>query len=64
MHHLLYIARREKRLKQTEVARKLNMHSATYSKKERNELDFTLREAFILAELFETTVDELFSKGR
>lgn len=37
------------------------MHSVTYSKKERGELDFTLSEAFILADFFKTTVDVLFA---
>lgn len=57
----LYVARKEKQLKQTEVARLINIHSTTYSKKERGELDFTLSEAFILADFFETTVDSLFA---
>ena len=63
MHYRLYVARKEKNLKQKDLARITKMHSVTYSRKEREELDFTLKEAFVLAELFETTVDELFSKG-
>jgi len=63
MHHNLYVARRENRLKQTEVAKKLAIHRVSYSRKERGEQDFTLNEAFILAKLFDTTVDQLFSKG-
>lgn len=63
MHHNLYVARRENRMKQTEVAKKLMIHRVSYSRKERGEQDFTLNEAFILAKLFNTTVDQLFSKG-
>lgn len=62
MHHKLYVARRENRLKQAEVAKKLMIHRVSYSRKERGEQDFTLNEAFILAKLFNTTVDQLFSK--
>lgn len=60
MYYALYVARKERRLKQSDVARKLNIHSVTYSRKERGELDFSLSEAFTLARMFDTTVDELF----
>ena len=63
MHHNLYIARRENKMKQVEVAKKLMIHSVTYSRKERGELDFTLKEAFILSDLFDKPVEELFRKG-
>ncbi len=64
MHHKLYIARKENKLKQADVASKLMIHSVTYSRKERGELDFTLKEAFILSELFNTTVEELFKRRK
>lgn len=57
----LYVARKENNLKQRDIARLLNMHEVTYSRKERGELDFTLSEAFILADYFNTTVDVLFA---
>nr|WP_274310502.1 helix-turn-helix transcriptional regulator [Solibacillus daqui] len=57
----LYVARKEKKLKQSDVARLLNIHAVTYSRKERGDLEFTLSEAFILANFFETTVDSLFA---
>lgn len=63
MHHNLFVARRENRMKQAEVAKKLMIHSGSYGRKERGEQDFLLSEAFILAKLFNTTVDQLFSKG-
>ena len=62
MHYKLYVARKENRLKQKDVARELDIHSVTYSRKESGEKEFTLSEAFRLAEIFETTVDELFRK--
>lgn len=62
MHYKLYVARKENKLKQKDVARKLDIHSVTYSRKETGEKEFTLSEALILAEMFDTTVDELFGK--
>lgn len=56
----LYVARKENNIKQRDIARLLNMHEVTYSRKERGELDFTLSEAFILADYFNTTIDALF----
>lgn len=62
MYYKLYVARKENKLKQVDVAKKLNIHSVTYSRKETGEKEFTLTEAFKLAEMFDTTVDELFGK--
>lgn len=62
MHYKLYVARKENRLKQIDIARKLDIHSVTYSRKETGEKEFTLSEALSLAEMFNTTVDELFGK--
>lgn len=56
----LYVARREKRLKQKDVAKLLHIHAVTYSRKERGELDFTLNEAFILSDYFNIPLDDLF----
>lgn len=60
MHYKLYVARKENRLKQVDIAKKLDIHSVTYSRKETGEKEFTLTEALKLAEIFETTVDDLF----
>lgn len=57
----LFVARKENKLKQRDIASLLNMHEVTYSRKERGEVDFTLNEAFILADFFKTTVDVLFA---
>lgn len=62
MHYNLYIARKENRMKQVDIAKKLMIHSVTYSRKERGELDFTLTEAFMLSELFGISVEGLFKK--
>lgn len=62
MHVNLYVARKENRLKQKDVARELGIHSVTYSRKETGEKEFTLSEALKLAEMFDTTVDELFRR--
>lgn len=61
MHIKLYIARKEKRLKQKDLADKLAIHPVTYSRKERGELDFTLTEAFILSDFFNIPIQELFN---
>ena len=63
MHYNLYIARKENRMKQVEVAKKIGMHSVTYSRKERGELDFTLSEAFALSEMFGVSIEKLFKRG-
>lgn len=63
MNHKLYIARREKNLKQKEVADLLHINSTTYYRKENGISEFTLSEAFTLSALFETSVDKLFGNG-
>ena len=62
MHYRLYVARRERRLKQKHVADHLQIHSATYNRKENGVAEFTLSEAFALANYFGSTVDELFQQ--
>ena len=60
MHHKLYIARRENKLKQKDVAKKINIHPQTYYQKETGKKDFTLTEAKRLAIIFNCTLDDLF----
>lgn len=62
MQHSLYVARRENRLKQRDLAKVLNIDPVTYQRKESGKAVFTLPEAFILANHFEMTVDELFKR--
>ena len=61
-NHKLYVARRENKVTQRVVAKKLGMHYNTYCKKESGKLDFSLKEAKLLAKLFDTTLDELFGE--
>ncbi|MEK4128574.1 helix-turn-helix transcriptional regulator [Solibacillus sp. FSL W8-0474] len=56
----LYVARRERRLKQGDVAKKIMVHSGSYGRKERGEQDFTLNEAFILSDYFNISIEDLF----
>ena len=46
--------------KQEEIAKFLGMSAANYCKKESGSINFSLREAKILSELFEATMDEIF----
>lgn len=62
MHYRLFVTRKENRLHQVDVAKVLGIHSVTYSRKETGDKEFTLTEAFKLAKMFDTTVDELFRK--
>jgi len=60
LNRQLYIKRRESGLYQREVAEKLGIHKQTYCRKEKGEQDFTIREARMLAQIFNCTLDELF----
>ena len=58
----LYVKRRERNLKQSDVAKALNIHTQTYYLKENGKLVFNINEAIKLAEMFDCTLDELFRK--
>lgn len=60
MYHKLYIARREKRLRQKDVAKMLHIDPQTYHLKEAGKREFTLKEAIQLTKIFSMTLDELF----
>lgn len=62
MHPYLYVERKERHLKQTDVAALLNINHVTYHRKETGQTDFTLREALFLANYFGLSVEKLFSK--
>lgn len=62
MYHELYIQRRERRLSQKDLAKLLRISQSSYQNKEIGRTAFTLPEAVLLAEYFDMTVDELFSK--
>lgn len=61
MNVQVYIKRREKRLKQDDVAEMLFLSRNTYGKKERGEIAFTIPEGKRLANYYGCTLDELFS---
>ncbi|WOV83901.1 helix-turn-helix domain-containing protein [Sporosarcina jeotgali] len=56
----LYAARRELGIEQKALAKLLNIHWTSYSRKERGVHDFTLSEAKKLAEYFNCTLNDLF----
>lgn len=62
MIHNLYIARRESRLYQKDVAKKLGIHPQTYHEKESGKKEFTIKEGKRLARLFNCTLDDLFAE--
>lgn len=57
----LYIARNEAKHSQSYVAKKLGITPQRYQLKESGKANFTLPEAKILSELYDMTLDELFS---
>ncbi|MBP3037951.1 helix-turn-helix transcriptional regulator [Bacillaceae bacterium Marseille-Q3522] len=61
-HIKLYVARREHRLKQTDVAKKLCISHQTYHRKECGKSEFTLTEAKMLAKIFKCSLDDLFGE--
>lgn len=60
MHHKLYIARRERKMHQKDVAKRLRINPQTYHLKGSGKSDFTLKEAKKLAEIFDCTLNDLF----
>lgn len=60
MHYKLFIKRKEAKMKQTEVAKALNVTNVTYSLKENGKYDFTLAEAIKLTRIFGCTLNDLF----
>lgn len=63
MNHKLYVMRRENRLKQKDVAKRIGIHPQSYHLKESGKRQFTIEEGLKLARLFDCTLDELFGKG-
>lgn len=60
MNAQVYIKRKEKRLRQCDVARKLMISTQSYHLKETGKNAFTVPEAKRLARLFNCSLDELF----
>ena len=60
---ILYITRKEHGHTQKAIAKKLSISPQRYQIKESGEGTFTLPEAKILSELYEMSIDELFSNS-
>ncbi|MBV5122211.1 helix-turn-helix transcriptional regulator [Bacillus halotolerans] len=60
MYLNLFVARKEKRKSQREIAEVLKISPQTYHLKESGKSDFLLAEARVLAQLFERSIDDLF----
>lgn len=59
----LYVIRRENRLKQKDVAKRIGIHPQSYHLKESGKRQFTIEEGLKLARLFNCTLDDLFGEG-
>lgn len=60
---MLYIARKEHGHTQKAIAKKLSISPQRYQLKESGKAKFSLDEAKILSELYEMTIDQLFSSS-
>ncbi|MEC0282296.1 helix-turn-helix transcriptional regulator [Terribacillus saccharophilus] len=60
MNAKLYVVRREKGLKQKEVANLLGIHPQTYHLKEKGKEHFTIPEALMVARIMGVTLNDLF----
>lgn len=61
MNAQVYVKRRERNLRQEDVAKALNMHKQSYYMKETGQREFTVAEAKLLARYYNCTLDELFN---
>ncbi|MCP1101961.1 putative transcriptional regulator [Aequitasia blattaphilus] len=60
MNRRLQEIRLKNGIKQSEMAQKLDITVASYSRKENGKLRFSLSEAIKIASIFEMTVEEIF----
>ena len=60
MYIQVFIKRKESRMTQEEVAKKLGISTDGYRKKEKGYNDFNMTEAKKLAKLFNSSLNELF----
>lgn len=56
----LFVARRERKLKQVDLAEKLGISKQSYYRKEKGLSDFTQTEMIRLARIFDCTLNDLF----
>ena len=64
MNPQVYIKRRENKLRQVDVAKKLLISKQSYHLKENGKRDFTITEAKRLATIYNCTLDDLFGKEK
>lgn len=64
MYSKLYTFRRENRLKQREVAKRIGIHPQSYHLKESGKREFTISEGKQLARLFNCTLNDLFEDDK
>lgn len=57
----LYITRRENRMKQKDVAKRIGISMQSYHLKESGKREFTLSEAIKLSRMFDKSLDDLFT---
>ena len=60
MNAQVYIKRKERNLRQEDVAKAISIHKQSYYMKETGKRDFSIPEARRLAKLFGCTLDDLF----
>lgn len=60
----LYVARRESKMRQKDVAKAISIHEQSYHLKESGQRDFKQTEMTRLAILFNKSLDELFMGGQ
>ena len=61
MNYQVLVARKERKLKQKDIAKKLMLSRQAYSRKENGTQDFTETEMKRLAKFYGMTLDELFN---
>lgn len=60
MHILLFGLRRNQGKSRSHMAELLGVHTETYARKERGEIDITLNEAKLISDELESTINEVF----
>ncbi len=60
MFYDLMVLRKKNKITQKDLAKELNIPKSSYSKKERGECNFTIRQAKIIADYFNKTIEEVF----
>lgn len=60
MNVQVYVERKERRLRQSDVAKMLIMSEQSYRDRENGKRQFTIREGKRLAKYYGTTLDQLF----